>query len=388
MVKPMENVPPFLVKCYEMVDDESTNDLISWTESNDSFMIRDESKFSSQLLPKYFKHNNFSSFVRQLNIYGFRKIDTDRWQFANESFIKGQKHLLKNIVRRKHSHNVVQKNSSQQKETVPAVQSEEDKRMALWKEVECLATDKNALTLELKKLRQHQENSQSKLLLVKQQLKGMEKNQQQMLSFIVMAMQSPEFMASFFPQKENSWRMTETGKNKLSEVTDDCDQTPSDGMIIRYQPPQDVLPQPPGTTEASNSEDFMEWNLSSDEMRDLLMDVDLLLGPTDEKLLPLGNHGELILPDIPENDKMLEQLLLPYPSTENEPHTVLEGEAGFGSRVHFGSIFQPTESEESNHDVNEDQNEIKEDNKFHNVEKVEDLTEQMGSLTSEISSSH
>lgn len=321
---------------------------------------------------------------------GFRKIDTDKWQFANESFIKGQKHLLKNIVRRKHSQNVVQRKSSQQKETVPGLQSEEDKRMALQKEVESLAIDKNALTLELKKLRQHQEISQSKLLLVKQQLKGMEINQQQMLSFIVMAMQSPEFMASFFPQKENSWRMTETGKNKLSEVTDDCDPTPSDGMIVRYQPPHDVLPQQPLTTEASNSEDFMEWNLSSDEMRDLLMDVDLLIGPTDEKLLPLENHGEFVLPDIPENDKMLEQLLLPYPSTENK---LPEGEAGYDSGVHFGSIFMPKESEESNGDVNEDLNEITEDTtKFHNgvgtSEKVEVLTKQMGSLTSEINSSH
>lgn len=256
--------------------------------------------------------------------------------------------------------------------------------MALWKEVQSLATDKNALTLELKKLRQHQENSQSKLLLVKQQLKGMEKNQQQMLSFIVMAMQSPEFMASFFPPKENSWRMTETGKSKLSEVTDDCDpiSTPSDGTIIRYQPPHDVLPQP---MEASGSDDFMEWNLSSDEMRDLLMDVDLLIGPTDDKLLPLGIHGELVLPDSSENDKMLEQLLLPYPSSENELPT--EGEAGFDSGAQFGSIFLPNESEESN----EDQNEITEDTKFNNgvgtSEKVEVLTNQMGSLTSEISSS-
>lgn len=72
MVKSLENgtsLPPFLVKCYEMVSDESTNELISWTESNDSFIIWDESRFSSQLLPKYFKHSNFSSFVRQLNIY-------------------------------------------------------------------------------------------------------------------------------------------------------------------------------------------------------------------------------------------------------------------------------------------------------------------------------
>lgn len=60
---------PFLKKCYEMVDDESTDSIISWAQNDHSFIIWDMTQFSVLLLPKYFKHSNFSSFIRQLNIY-------------------------------------------------------------------------------------------------------------------------------------------------------------------------------------------------------------------------------------------------------------------------------------------------------------------------------
>ncbi|CAA3024242.1 heat stress transcription factor A-8 [Olea europaea subsp. europaea] len=369
MVKSIENgtsLPPFLVKCYEIVDDDSTNELISWSESSDSFIIWDDSKFSSQLLSKYFKHSNFSSFVRQLNIYGFRKTDTDRWEFANEAFVKGQKHLLKSITRRKQPQGVVQRKScqktSQLNELDNSLASEEDKIVELWKEVENLKTDKNALMQELKKLRQHQQTSHGKLVLLREQLKGMEKNQQQMLSFIVMAMQNPGFLVQLLQPKENNWRMPESGKNKLSEVTDDCKPAPSDGMIVRYQPPTDGDLVPACTTPFLNSEDVMEFDFSTDEMRDLLEDVDLLSGPLDGKHPPYENHGQLILPDISGDDYMLEQLLS-SPSIEN---------------------VQAAELDEDN---NECQNKNMETSDFQslldNSESMEVLTKQMGILSSE-----
>jgi hypothetical protein len=92
---------PFLFKTYELVEDPGTNPILSWGPSGRSFVVYKPTEFARDLLPKYFKHSNFSSFVRQLNTYGFRKVDTESWEFANEHFIKGQPQLLTNITRRK-----------------------------------------------------------------------------------------------------------------------------------------------------------------------------------------------------------------------------------------------------------------------------------------------
>ncbi|KAK1436591.1 hypothetical protein QVD17_02373 [Tagetes erecta] len=94
---------PFLTKAYQLVDDPSTDHIVSWGEDDTTFVVWRPPEFARDLLPNYFKHNNFSSFVRQLNTYGFRKIVPDRWEFANEYFKKGEKHLLCEIHRRKTS---------------------------------------------------------------------------------------------------------------------------------------------------------------------------------------------------------------------------------------------------------------------------------------------
>lgn len=93
-------IAPFLSKTFEMVDNKETDGVVCWSGDN-SFIVKDPGDFAQKILPCYFKHNNLSSFVRQLNIYGFRKVSSEGWEFSHQHFRKGSAATLKLIKRRK-----------------------------------------------------------------------------------------------------------------------------------------------------------------------------------------------------------------------------------------------------------------------------------------------
>ncbi|KAJ7522571.1 hypothetical protein O6H91_18G017900 [Diphasiastrum complanatum] len=181
-------IPRFLSKTYDMVEDPLTNEVVSWSSSNNSFIVWNPPEFSKSLLPKYFKHSNFSSFVRQLNTYRFKKVDPDRWEFASEGFLRGQKHLLRTLHRRKP---VGQSQPQQQ----PGPSSTQGPCVYVGifggreAEIELLKRDKNALMQELVRMRQQQQMTQQNMKVVGQRLLLTEQRQQQTISFLAKAMQ-------------------------------------------------------------------------------------------------------------------------------------------------------------------------------------------------------
>nr|UHB28857.1 heat shock transcription factor [Haloxylon ammodendron] len=241
---PLANVngpPPFLCKTYDMVNDPATDSIVSWSPTNNSFIVWNPPEFSRDLLPKYFKHSNFSSFVRQLNTYGFRKVDPDRYEFANEGFLRDQKHLLKNIHRRKPAHGHVQQQQQQTHAQTSSVGAcVEVGKFGLEEEVERLKRDKNVLMQELVRLRQQQQATDNQLQTMVQRLQGMEQRQQQMMSFLAKAVQSPGFLAQFVQQQtESSRRISEANKKrrlKQDGVSESENSTPPEGQIVKYQP--------------------------------------------------------------------------------------------------------------------------------------------------------
>mmetsp|Transcript_14794 Transcript_14794/g.26206 ORF Transcript_14794/g.26206 Transcript_14794/m.26206 type:complete len:537 (-) Transcript_14794:59-1669(-) len=64
---------PFPRKLYDLIDSEPDH-LICWSAHGASFMIVDQDEFCQIVLPKYFRHTKLTSFQRQLNLYGFRRI--------------------------------------------------------------------------------------------------------------------------------------------------------------------------------------------------------------------------------------------------------------------------------------------------------------------------
>ena len=72
MARPL-NKKVFLKKLNSMINDPDNEKYIKWDEDTNAIIIKNKETFSEKVLPKCFNHKNFSSFVRQLNSYGFSK---------------------------------------------------------------------------------------------------------------------------------------------------------------------------------------------------------------------------------------------------------------------------------------------------------------------------
>ncbi|KAK2856598.1 hypothetical protein Q5P01_005333 [Channa striata] len=174
------NVPAFVTKLWTLVEDGDTNEFICWSQEGNSFLVLDEQRFAKEILPKFFKHNNMASFIRQLNVYGFRKVmHIDKVivkqeqggpvEFQHPYFKHGQDDLLENI-KRKVSNARPEENKVRQEDLtkiLASVQSVHSKQENIDARLATLKRENESLWREISELRQkhvHQQQLIKKLI--------------------------------------------------------------------------------------------------------------------------------------------------------------------------------------------------------------------------------
>lgn len=139
---------------------------------------------------------------------GFHKIHPERWEFANDDFVKDQKHLLRNIHRRKpiHSH------------SHPPGSIGDPERAAFEEEMEKLSREKTALESNILRFKQQHSTAKVQLDDLLQRLDGMERRQKNLLNFFEKALQNPTFVEQLSKKIEGMDLSAYNKKRRLPQV--------------------------------------------------------------------------------------------------------------------------------------------------------------------------
>lgn len=165
--------PNFLMKLLQILEDPISKGLCEWAEDGKSFYVHDPAEFSKKVLPSYFKHTNFLSFVRQLNMYQFNKIietksglDTQAngVRFASASFIRGCPDLLQAPRAKKKTQPVQQETLNQAMANVNEIRSKQAELERRLNEMRSRTEDVGSAVMAWRQQSQRNQNMINKIM--------------------------------------------------------------------------------------------------------------------------------------------------------------------------------------------------------------------------------
>ncbi|XP_077566408.1 heat shock factor protein 4 isoform X2 [Stigmatopora nigra] len=274
------NVPAFLTKLWTLVEDPDTNHLICWSATGTSFHVFDQGRFAKEVLPKYFKHNNMASFVRQLNMYGFRKVvnieqsglvkpERDDTEFQHLYFLQGHEHMLEHIKRK-----------------VSIVKSEETKvrqedLSKLLYEVQLLRTQQDNMECQMQDMKQQNEVLWREVVSLRQNHSQQQKVMNKLIQFL-------------FSQMQSKTPGTVSLKRKLPLMLDDGSISPPASKFIHNNPMEPIhepfyIQSPSSDTASCSTTGLTSGPIISDvtDMSQANMSLQMQSDETREKCLML-----------------------------------------------------------------------------------------------------
>jgi hypothetical protein len=95
-------IPNFPAKMFAILSRPDLADIVSWMPHGRSWKVHKPREFEVKVIPTYFEHSKFSSFIRQANGWGFRRMiskGADRNSYYHELFLRGKPYLVKLMKR-------------------------------------------------------------------------------------------------------------------------------------------------------------------------------------------------------------------------------------------------------------------------------------------------
>ncbi|CAH2079960.1 unnamed protein product [Thlaspi arvense] len=96
-----KELPAFYTKVYTIVDDPSLDSIISWSESNNTFIVWDVTRLCAEILSKSVGlGRNYKRFVIELECHGFKRVIGNGHldEYGHDDFVRGKPHLLKKMM--------------------------------------------------------------------------------------------------------------------------------------------------------------------------------------------------------------------------------------------------------------------------------------------------